>query len=162
MNSKLETFDNEYGEVVLNALAVYAERMREVAQKAQAGANGPEPAAPQDQDERDLRKWDREDLLVLARAAGMLWHSTSREDPLDLLSARQLTLLGRAESSYLLSPEQAAEDGARTISVRPTPRGFAGMARAFTEAADKADAAHKAYEHLTGRDEDYDDTVDEH
>jgi hypothetical protein len=151
MDTKLETFDAAYGEAMLNALAVYAERMRETAAEAQGGANAPELAGLQDQDERDLREWSTEDLRVLARAAGMLWHSVNRADPLEVLSERQLALLDRAADGYLPPPEQPAENSAQTISVRPTRGGFARMAGLFTEAAAKADKARQAYEELTER-----------
>jgi hypothetical protein len=95
----LETFDNAHGEVVLNALAVYAERMREVAAEAQAGSAMPEQAP---------------------------------------------------------EPPVQHEDGTTTIRITPTPNGFAHMAAMFTGAADQADAAHKAYEAMTGRDDDND------
>lgn len=42
MNMQLEAFDDRHGEVVLNALAVYAERMRETATEAQAASQAPE------------------------------------------------------------------------------------------------------------------------
>jgi hypothetical protein len=48
-------------------------------------------------------------------------------------------------------PQPAAEDGSTTISLMPTPAGWRGMARTFTEAADKADAALAAYEQLAGQ-----------
>jgi hypothetical protein len=161
MNSKLTprerlaAFDDEHGEVVINALAVYAEHMRETADEALKGARRPEQRNP-----ADLRDWGQEDLLVLARAAGMLWDSTSRQDPLDVLSGHQIELLKLASHAYLPAPEQAAENATSTISLRPTPGGFAGMAAAFTDAADRADAAARAYEHLTGRDEPEDYDID--
>jgi hypothetical protein len=114
MNSKLTpreqlaAFDDEHGEVVINALAVYAEHMRETADEALKGARRPEQRNP-----ADLRDWGQEDLLVLARAAGMLWHSTSQADPLEVLSERQAALLNRASTSYLtpLASEPEPERG---------------------------------------------------
>lgn len=150
MDDKLETFDDEHGEVVLNALTVYADRMREAAAEAGKGTQppGPPPVTA------DLRSWPAEDLLVLARAAGMLWDSTGRKDPLDVLSERQLVLLDQAAASYLMpEPGPVAEAGTQVISVRPTARGFESMAQLFTETADRAGTAYAAYEHLTERDE---------
>lgn len=97
MDTQTETFDSRHGEVVLNALAVYAERMRAVAAEAQAGSAMPEQAP---------------------------------------------------------EPPVRHEDGTTTIRVTPTPGGFARMTVMFTEAADQADSARKAYETLTGRDDD--------
>jgi hypothetical protein len=143
---KLAVFDETHGHVVLNALETYAGRMREVAAEAASWRQVPKP-------DPDLRSWLAEDLLVLARAAGILWHSTSREDPLDVLNERQVALLDRAAGSYLAPAETPgiATGSTATINLTPTPGGFARMASMFTEAADTADQAHKAYETLTGR-----------
>lgn len=45
--------------------------------------------------------WSAEDLHALVRTAGELWDSTGRDDPCDVLSARQRKLLDRAAASYL-------------------------------------------------------------
>jgi hypothetical protein len=167
MNDTLTAFDDQHGNVVTNALAVYAERMRETAQEARGGAGASDP------DPANLRTWPAEDLLVLARAAGMLWDSTGRGDPYDVLNDRQRQLMDRAAASYLVA-EQGGQDAAEylrlagpdpaqdehvagTISLRPTPNGWLHMARAFDEAADKADKARAAYETLAGRDDDDDE-----
>ena len=171
MNDELTTFDDRHGAVMLNALNVYAERMRETAKKAQAAATAPEP------DPSDPRSWCAEDLLILARAAGQLWDSTGRGDPGDVLGDRQRQMLDLAAASYLVAeqdvlgageylqlaaatgPEDTSTDSPRTISLRPTANGWTGMARMFSEAADKADRAQQAYETLTGRDNDEQETA---
>jgi hypothetical protein len=63
-------------------------------------------------DKRDLRSWQLEDLLVLARGAGILWASTNGADPLDVLHPRQIELLDRAADSYLLAagPDDDEDD----------------------------------------------------
>lgn len=61
-------------------------------------------------DNPDLRSWDAEDLLVLARAAGMLWNDTGRDDALDTLSPKQRELLDRASTSYLTAAPGVGSD----------------------------------------------------
>jgi hypothetical protein len=61
-------------------------------------------------DPADLRGWPREDLLVLARAAGMLWYSTGGNDPYDVLSDDQRELLHRAAGSYLTAEQSEQPD----------------------------------------------------
>jgi hypothetical protein len=63
------------------------------------------------EDPADLRSWTLEDLLALARTAGELWDSTGREDPYDVLSARQRALLDRAAASYLTETEGGLDAG---------------------------------------------------
>ena len=97
----LEEFDTEHGAVVRNALALYAEKMRDAAAEARKGTEAPE------------------------------------------------------------RPEPEPTPG--TISIRPTQSGFAQIARVFDEAADRADAAHKAWTDETeGLDEDSTELADAH
>lgn len=56
-------------------------------------------------DPADLRSWTREDLLILARAAGQLWDSTGRDDPYEVLSDYQATLFNRAAAGYLIAEQ---------------------------------------------------------
>jgi hypothetical protein len=166
MDDKLDAFDDQHGYTVLNALAVYAERMRETAEKARAAATAPDP------DPSDLRSWPMEDLLILARATGQLWDSTGRGDPYDVLSDRQRQLMDLAAAGYLVAEQDGRDAGeylrlaaatgpgdtgtgsSKAISLRPTADGWTGMAQVFDESADHADRAHAAYETLTGRDDD--------
>lgn len=48
---RLEAFDNDHGDVILNALAVYAERMRETAAEASRGADLPDEPVQTEPDE---------------------------------------------------------------------------------------------------------------
>ena len=73
-------------------------------------------------DNPDLRSWDAEDLLALARAAGMLWYDVGRDDPLDTLSQKQRKLLDRASTSYLV-----AAPGGVIKSDRPLTINQAGL-----------------------------------
>ena len=61
-------------------------------------------------DNPDLRSWDAEDLLVLARAAGMLWNDVGRDDVFDTLSQQQRELLDRASTSYLTAAPGVGAD----------------------------------------------------
>lgn len=151
MDDKLASFDAKFGGTVTNALQQFAKHMRETADECAKGTQPAPPVTP------DLRSWPAEDLLVLARAAGMLWHSSNGADMLEVLSERGIELLNRAAGSYLAEPEPPAEPGTHTISVRPTQRGFAGMVAIFTEQAERADAAAQAYSELTAEPEDEDE-----
>jgi hypothetical protein len=89
----LEEFDTQHGAVVRNALAVYAERMRDAAAEARKGT--------------------------------------------------------------VISEEPESEATPGTISMKPTRSGWAQMAAMFDEAANQADAAHKAWmDETEGPDED--------
>jgi hypothetical protein len=95
--------------------ALKAAGMREMAAVATAARpeNRPDPA--------DLRTWTRDDLLVLARAAGILWDSTGRDDPYDVLNDSQRALFDRAAHSYLTADmtEHWTRSAAFTLSWSP-------------------------------------------
>jgi hypothetical protein len=55
---------------------------------------------------------------------------------------------GAREPGQPPAPPQANAQGNITISIRPTPNGFAAMAVMFRESADKADKAATAYQDL--------------
>lgn len=59
----------------------------------------------------NLRTWPAKDLLMLARAAGMLWDSSGRSDPLDMLNERQRALLDRAAAAYLTTEQGGLDAG---------------------------------------------------
>lgn len=90
-------FFERHGHVIENALAVYAERMRETAAGCEQASHAPE---------------------ILPG------------DPVQ------------------------HEDGTRSITLTPTPGGYAGMARLFTESAERAEQASRAYADLA-EDEEY-------
>jgi hypothetical protein len=63
-------------------------------------------------DPENLRNWHTEDLMKVARAAGILWLAAGGSDPLDVLADGQRELLDRAAASYLLP---APQTGATTV-----------------------------------------------
>ena len=79
----------------------YRTRMDRVRVPAPAGGFSGWPEGPP---AGDLRSWTREDLLILARAAGQLWGTLVPYDPYDVLNDRQRMLLDRAALSYLPAP----------------------------------------------------------
>jgi transcription antitermination factor NusG len=101
MNTELEAFDDVHGEVVLNALAVYAERMRETAAEAEGASKIPEPAAqPGDGTTIPVRPT----AGGFAHRAGMF---TEAADKADAARAAYETLAGRNDDDDARQPEPA-------------------------------------------------------